>query len=53
MRLEILSKNQRQLIELNYAEWKTKEITAFELMKSLEVSKNTFYKIIKEYEEIQ
>lgn len=51
MSLETLSKNQRQLLEQNYTEWKIKKITAVEFMKKLNVKKNSFYKIIKEYEQ--
>ena len=33
-----------------YIRWKTKEITAVKAMKLLELKKNTFYKLAKEYE---
>ncbi|WP_088044507.1 recombinase family protein [Bacillus sp. EAC] len=50
MSLETLSSNQRQILKQEYKEWKTKEITAVEFMKKLELKKNSFYKIIGEYE---
>jgi DNA invertase Pin-like site-specific DNA recombinase len=48
--LHTLTKTQLQLMEENYPRWKAKEITAVEFMRRVEVKKNTFYKIIKEYE---
>lgn len=38
-------------IEETYPKWKNREITEVEFMELLELKKNTFYKIIKEYEE--
>lgn len=34
-----------------YAEWKEKKITAVEAMKRMELKKNTFYNLVKRYEE--
>jgi DNA invertase Pin-like site-specific DNA recombinase len=49
--LQTISKEQRQTLENNYHRWKNKEITGVEFMKMLGLKKNTFYKIMKEYEE--
>lgn len=49
--LETLSKQQLDLIKKNYCKWKNKEITATEFMKILKLKRNSFYKIMKEYEE--
>lgn len=47
---ETLTKTQKELIKENYPKWKNDEITAVQFMNKLELKKNTFYKIIKEYE---
>lgn len=50
--LESLSKEQKETLKANYPKWKKdKEITAVEFMKDLKLKKNSFYKIINEYEE--
>ncbi|WP_163152476.1 recombinase family protein [Anoxybacillus sp. MB8] len=49
--LQTLSKEQRQTLENNYQAWKNKEITGVRFAKMLTLKKNTFYKIMKEYEE--
>lgn len=50
--LDSLSKDQKKTLKVNYPKWKErKEITAVEFMNQLELKKNSFYKIIKEYEE--
>ncbi|WP_404427038.1 recombinase family protein [Ureibacillus chungkukjangi] len=49
--LKSLSKDQLQLLDDNYEKWKAKEITATSLMNMMELKRNTFYKIVKEYEE--
>lgn len=49
--LQTLSKEQRQTLENNYHRWTNKEITAVEFTKMLGLKKNTFYKIVKEYQE--
>ena len=46
-----LSKEQKQKLESNYPKWKRKEITGVEFMSLLELKKNSFYKIIGEYEQ--
>lgn len=38
-------------IEETHSKWKSGEITAVMFMEMLELKKNTFYKIMKEYEE--
>jgi DNA invertase Pin-like site-specific DNA recombinase len=50
LNLSTLSKQQRQSLEQNYLKWKNSEITGVEFMNLLELKKNSFYKIIKEYE---
>lgn len=49
--LQALSKEQRKQIETLYPQWKSGQITAVQFMSELGLKKNTFYKIIKEYEE--
>ncbi|WP_416207969.1 recombinase family protein [Bacillus thuringiensis] len=48
--LETLSPKQIQIIEETYPKWKNREITGVKFMELIELKKNTFYKIIKEYE---
>lgn len=48
--LSTISKQQRQTLEQNYPKWKNKDITGVEFMGMLELKKNSFYKIIGEYE---
>ncbi|WP_277931967.1 MULTISPECIES: recombinase family protein [Bacillus cereus group] len=49
--LSALSQKQLIIIEETYAKWKKREITSVRFMELLELKKNTFYKILKEYEE--
>jgi hypothetical protein len=35
---------------MNYSMWKNKEITGVQFMEMLELKKNSFYKVVKEYE---
>ncbi|HDR7636629.1 MULTISPECIES: recombinase family protein [Bacillus] len=49
--LSTLSKQQMNIIEETHSKWKSGEITAVMFMEMLELKKNTFYKIMKEYEE--
>ncbi|WP_176546192.1 recombinase family protein [Bacillus toyonensis] len=49
--LSALSQKQLILIEETYAKWKKREITSVKFMELLGLKKNTFYKILKEYEE--
>ena len=49
--LETISEKQRQVLVDNYTSLKNKKLTAVKFMELLELKKNTFYKILKEYEE--
>lgn len=51
MNLNTLTQGQRGILDANYKGWKNNELSAVEFMKKLELKKNTFYKIIREYEE--
>ncbi|MGG1152667.1 recombinase family protein, partial [Bacillus wiedmannii] len=51
LNLSTLSQKQLFIIEETYPKWKNREITGGEFMELLELKKNTFYKIIKEYEQ--
>ncbi|MDG4657587.1 recombinase family protein [Ectobacillus antri] len=51
LNLSTLNKEQRQKLDSNYPKWKRKEITGVEFMTLLELKKNSFYKIIGEYEQ--
>lgn len=51
LNLGTLNKEQKQALEKNYMIWKNKQITGVEFMNMLGLKKNTFYKIIKEYEQ--
>ncbi|MGC9299156.1 recombinase family protein [Bacillus cereus] len=48
--LGTLRPKQLQIIEEIYPKWKNREITGVKFMELIELKKNTFYKIIKEYE---
>jgi DNA invertase Pin-like site-specific DNA recombinase len=50
--LSTLSKEQRKILESNYPKWKSKEVTGVGFMTLLELKKNSFYKIIGEYEKV-
>ncbi|HDR8053858.1 TPA: recombinase family protein [Bacillus cereus] len=49
--LSTLSKQKIYIIEETYPKWKNKEISGVQFMQLLELKKNTFYKILKEYED--
>ncbi|MBE7123258.1 integrase [Bacillus cereus] len=49
MKLNHLPSEKR--IEETYSKWKSGEITAVMFMEMLDLRKNTFYKIMKEYDE--
>ncbi|WP_191565974.1 recombinase family protein [Metabacillus idriensis] len=51
--LSTISKQQYKILEHNYVKWKSKEITGMVFMNLLELKKNSFYKIVKEYEEVR
>lgn len=48
--LETLTKDQLQTLEKNYKSWKDKETSGVQFATLLNLKKNTFYKILKEYE---
>jgi DNA invertase Pin-like site-specific DNA recombinase len=48
--LDSLSSKQLQILKANYPKWKDRQLTATELMNMLELKRNTYYKIVKEYE---
>ncbi|MEH6946215.1 recombinase family protein [Bacillus sp. JJ634] len=50
MGLDTLSKSQLKTFQEKYSEWKAGNIKAVEFMQILDLKKNTFYKIVKEYE---
>jgi DNA invertase Pin-like site-specific DNA recombinase len=50
MNFSALTKEQRSTFEVLYPQWKNNQITAVEFMNRMELKKNTFYKILKEYE---
>ncbi len=50
MKLRTLSKEQRQKLQSLYSSWKAGNMTDDEFMARLDLKRNTFYKIIKEYE---
>ncbi|GGI98323.1 recombinase family protein [Paenibacillus hunanensis] len=50
IQLSTLSPIQSSLLKSAYPKWKSREMTGVELMTKLDLKKNTFYKIIKEYE---
>lgn len=47
--LSTLSQKQLHIIEENYLKWKNREITGVKFIELLELKKNSFYKIMKEY----
>lgn len=47
-----LSKQQKELIKQYYPQWQKGEITAVKFMEILGLKKNTFYKIMKQYENL-
>lgn len=51
LNLSTLSKQQRNDLDANYQVWKDKKLTGVKFMEVLELKKNTFYKIVSEYEE--
>ena len=51
--LDTIEQEQKELIKEYYPKWKAKEITATKFMQIVELKRNTFYKIIKQYEELE
>lgn len=37
-------------MDANYKKWRNHELSAIEFMRKLDLKKNTFYKVIKEFE---
>lgn len=50
--LSTLKPGQRGILDANYMLWKNNELSAVEFMKKLDLKKNTFYKVMKEYESL-
>ncbi|PFZ68141.1 recombinase [Bacillus toyonensis] len=50
LNLSTLDQKQLYIIEGTFPKWKNREITSVQFMGLLELKKNTFYKILKEYE---
>ena len=50
--LSTLSKEQRDVLEANYEAWKRKELTGVKFADMLGLKKNSFYKVLREYEQI-
>lgn len=51
LNLQTLSKKQLDTLNSNYHKWKTRQLTGTEFMNLLELKRNSFYKIVKEYEQ--
>ncbi|PGY07113.1 recombinase family protein [Bacillus sp. AFS031507] len=51
--LESLNEKQKAILINKYESWKKNEITAVEFMNKMDLRKNTFYKIMKEYEAVR
>ncbi|MBT2576930.1 recombinase family protein [Bacillus sp. ISL-8] len=51
LNLSTLSTKQLFIVEETYPKWKKREITSVRFMELLGLKKNTFYKILKQYEE--
>lgn len=49
--LKNLSREQQAILKVNYVKWKNKELKGVVFMEQLGLKKNTFYKIMKEYDE--
>ncbi len=50
--IDSLNNNQLTILQANYKLWKRKEIKSVNCMYLMELKKNAFYKILKEYENI-
>ena len=48
--LSTLSKEQREVLEANYEAWKRMELTGVKFAEMLGLKKNSFYKVLREYE---
>ncbi|MER1998926.1 MAG: recombinase family protein [Lysinibacillus sp.] len=47
--LSTLTAEQRAILEMNYGIWKSKELSSVKFMEMMRLTKNTFYKVVKEY----
>lgn len=52
LNLSTLSKQQREDLEANYQVWRAKGLSGVKFMEILKLKKNSFYKIINEFEEL-
>lgn len=50
LNINTLNTDKQEILKTNYTKWQNKEITAVQFMEMLGLKKNSFYKIIKEYE---
>lgn len=48
--LNTLTPAQRNTLDTNYPSWKNNELSAVEFMKRLDLKKNTFYKVMREFD---
>ncbi|MCP1137507.1 recombinase family protein [Paenibacillus polysaccharolyticus] len=48
--LQTLTPGQRGILDANYSRWQSNELSGVDFMRELELKKNTFYKVMKEYE---
>jgi DNA invertase Pin-like site-specific DNA recombinase len=53
LNLDTISDEQKKILQDNYKRWKSQEITGVQFMKLLNLKKNTFYKVLKEFENTQ
>jgi DNA invertase Pin-like site-specific DNA recombinase len=53
LNLDTISDEQKKVLKDNYKRWKSQEITGVQFMKLLNLKKNTFYKVLKEFENTQ
>lgn len=51
MDLDTLEDTQRELLEENYSRWKTRRLSGVQFMEMLDLKKNVFYKVLRQYEE--
>jgi DNA invertase Pin-like site-specific DNA recombinase len=53
LNLDTIADEQKKILQDNYKRWKSQEITGVQFMKLLNLKKNTFYKVLKEFENTQ
>jgi DNA invertase Pin-like site-specific DNA recombinase len=53
LNLNTISDEQKKILKDNYKRWKSQEITGVQFMKLLNLKKNSFYKVLKEFENAQ